>query len=403
MASTAPGFSPDFLDFLRQNHIDPQVYTAQQTLPRYVRIQRHHKRTDAEISSIIKQVSADAQCTVARVPGVPGFLSIADQTIRMSQLQSSRNGDIVGMDVSSGIAAYALGAEPGDNVLDLCCAPGAKLLLFLEILGESRGTVTGVDVSPHRIATCRSLVKKHGGLRKGFVRLFAADGTSFDQRAPQSGWWDPEVLRQQTRRESTGEEAPERPWFAPKLLSTRYALGGSELYDRVLVDAECTHDGSLAHIQKYKDQWHLLDKQVINDGRARQVPILQSRLLENGWRLLKPGGVLVYSTCSLSRFQNELVVGGFLDRHPADEARVDPIPFADGEIATSAIWQPESDEEWSHDGLDRYQRVVPRMHSAVRLDPRVSNTSGMFITRITKLRSEEPPVPEAIRPLALPE
>ncbi|KAJ2607865.1 hypothetical protein EV177_005285 [Coemansia sp. RSA 1804] len=352
-------------------------------------------------------MSDDAGCEVRPVAGVPGFLEIADSTVKLSQLQAYKSGAIVGMDLSSGIAALALSVSPGDNVLDLCCAPGAKLLFLAEMLhndrcntGESdniaRGSVTGIDISAHRAATCRSLVKKHAENDKAFIRLFLEDGTTFDRKAPNAFWWNPKKIQNTSEaRDKSNDmtwrkqrQAEGRPWFAGKQLGSAYACCGTELYDRVLVDAECTHDGSLAHVYKYERWgWEQLDSRVINDNRSASVPLLQTRLLENGWRLLKPGGILVYSTCSLSRYQNEYVLGGFLSRHPEDEACVEMVPLLDSStVAVSPIWKPENDAEWASHGLESQRHLFARMSHSFRLDPTVSNTSGMFVARIRKLK-----------------
>ncbi|KAJ2406536.1 hypothetical protein H4218_002701 [Coemansia sp. IMI 209128] len=418
-----PQLPPSFCAFLRDNHIDASVYSTSRKLPRYVRIIRYRQRSQEFIDSLVQQIQADSRCKVARVDSVPGFIEIADQAVRLSQISAYTNGDIVGMDVSSGIAALALSVEPGDNVLDLCCAPGAKLLLLSDLLDNhsaaQRGTVTGVDISPHRAATCRSLVKKHAGSDKGFIRVFVDDGTTFDCKAPQHGWHDPQAIQAASISSDTALPkskrqrciVPGQPWFAPRLLSTVYACSGTQLYDRVLVDAECTHDGSLVHVQKYEQWgWEQLDAQVVDGNKSVTVPILQSRLLENGWRLLKPGGVLVYSTCSLSRFQNEFVLGGFLARHAEDEAVLEPIPLMasnstesdGGSIVTSPIWTPVDDEEWDRAGLSQRRSVFSRMRHAVRLNPLVSNTSGMFIARIKKLQHGARLEESEIVPLALP-
>ncbi|CAI7929113.1 unnamed protein product, partial [Closterium sp. NIES-54] len=87
----------------------------------------------------------------------------------------------------------------------------------------------------------------------------------------------------------------------------------------VLVDAECTHDGSLKHILKYDSWgWHTLNKRFLDPQRLNSLSALQRSLLETGFLLLKPGGRLVYSTCSLTITQNEDVVRWFLDRHSHD-------------------------------------------------------------------------------------
>ncbi|KAJ2082679.1 hypothetical protein H4R24_001429 [Coemansia sp. RSA 988] len=405
-------FPPQFLAFLKANHIDPNVYDAQEGLPRYVRIVRYKQRTACEIQQLVEQTQKDAGCTVTEVVGVAGFLEIADQSVKLAQLQGYSSGDLVGMDVSSGIAVHALSVAPGDNVLDLCCAPGAKLLLLAEQSMDTTapGSITGVDNSPHRIATCRSLVKKHAGRTRGIVRLFTADGTAFACPAPRNIWWDVQAVKAFAQHNATANNftanssvTNEKPWFAPRLLSTAYACSGTTLYDRVLVDAECTHDGSLVHIRKYGKQWgwEQLGSQASGSGRSQPIPILQSRLLENGWRLLKPGGILIYSTCSLSRFQNELVLGGFLARHAKDEATVEPIPHFDDKdsgcgIVALPIWKPETDEEWAKHGLELHHRALfQRMQHAARLDPRVSNTSGMFIARIKKIGSNSRDVIES--------
>ncbi|KAJ2831473.1 hypothetical protein GGI24_001567 [Coemansia furcata] len=425
--TTLPLLPPSFCAFLRDNHIDAEVYNTSRQLPRYVRIIRHRQRSKHYIDELVQQIQAEAGCKVSEVSSVPGFIEITDQALRLSQISAYKNGDIVGMDVSSGIAALALSVEPGDNVLDLCCAPGAKLLLLADLLENHRshdgvvlrGTVTGVDISPHRAATCRSLIKKHAGNDKGFIRVFVDDGTTFDARAPQHGWHDPQII--QAANSPSDSSLPKvkrqkraisgQPWFAPRLLSTEYACSGTQLYDRVLVDAECTHDGSLVHVQKYAQWgWEQLDTQVVDGNKSVTVPILQSKLLENGWRLLKPGGVLVYSTCSLSRYQNEFVLGGFLARHPQDEAVLEPIPLlADrcatpdgGSIVTSPIWTPVDDDEWERAGLGQRRSVFSRMQHAVRLNPLVSNTSGMFIARIKKLQHGAQLDESEIVPLASP-
>ncbi|KAJ1826382.1 hypothetical protein LPJ56_002202 [Coemansia sp. RSA 2599] len=434
---TSPAnFPPGFLDFLQSNHIDPRVYDMHRKLPRYVRILGYHRLSQEQIQSLVEQIRADAGCNVSGVAGVPGFLAIADPSVKLSQLTASRDKRIVGIDVSSGIAALSLSVEPGDNVLDLCCAPGAKLLYLAEMVAAAnegdgavdgpgvcakRGSVTGVDIAAHRAATCRSIITKYAGRNKGHVRVFVDDGTVFDSKAPPDGWWDPRVIRQAVSSETSGPKGKGKgkgmgkrqmrrqqgtPWFAAHLLSTPYAVGGTDLYDRVLVDAECTHDGSLAHILKYGGWgWDQLETQVVGNGRGSSVPILQSQLLENGWRLLRPGGILVYSTCSLSRMQNEYVLAGFLSRHANDEACVEPLDIPDhldlqpheavaaGQpndgmcaVFASPVWTPQTEAEWAACGLEDKRDLFERMRSAARFDPLVSNTSGMFIARIRKLR-----------------
>ena len=104
-------------------------------------------------------------------------------------------------------------------------------------------------------------------------------------------------------------------------------------------------------------------------------------LLENAWDLLKPGGLLVYSTCSLSIQQNESNVLWFLLRH-RNEANLEPIPVP-AAVTKAAV------KNVSFTGATQIEAVAPSvmdeiMQMAVRLDPMVSQTSGGFVVRIRK-------------------
>jgi 16S rRNA C967 or C1407 C5-methylase (RsmB/RsmF family) len=92
----------------------------------------------------------------------------------------------------------------------------------------------------------------------------------------------------------------------------------------------------------------------------------------NGYRMLKPGGLLVYSTCSFTVSQNEAIVAWFLDQCPG--ARIEALPMID---SLPALKQPN---RYS----DPFLRVYPGMRDVVRFAPRESGTSGLFIARIRK-------------------
>jgi SAM-dependent methyltransferase len=82
-----------------------------------------------------------------------------------------------GMDISSALAVDLLNVHPDDHILDLCCAPGAKLSLLCELNQQSgAGTVTGVDINECRLRRVRNLCRKMNYQR---VRLFLCDGTTF--------------------------------------------------------------------------------------------------------------------------------------------------------------------------------------------------------------------------------
>uniref|UniRef100_A0A6B2L3Y9 SAM-dependent MTase RsmB/NOP-type domain-containing protein n=1 Tax=Arcella intermedia TaxID=1963864 RepID=A0A6B2L3Y9_9EUKA len=132
-----------------------------------------------------KEISKEQLCkefgisSLDPIPWMPQFYSIPYH-FKLSSLAAYKEGCIYGMDVSSGAVVKALAPEPGDNILDLCCAPGAKLSFMMDEMNHT-GTITGVDISESRLSTCRTICKKYGVTN---VRLFACDASSFNILAP---------------------------------------------------------------------------------------------------------------------------------------------------------------------------------------------------------------------------
>uniref|UniRef100_A0A7S2TVE5 SAM-dependent MTase RsmB/NOP-type domain-containing protein n=2 Tax=Lotharella oceanica TaxID=641309 RepID=A0A7S2TVE5_9EUKA len=150
--------------------------------------------------------------------------------------------------------------------------------------------------------------------------------------------------------------------------------GAEGMYERVLVDAECTHDGSIKHMLKYKDKdWKDFETKVLVPERLQSLSKLQYNLLKNGFRLLKSGGVLVYSTCSFCKAQNEEIVSQLLKDF--SRARLlSPPPLLHP--------SPSNDSQGSAD--HKYRPKMGLIENTLRFDPITSHTSGLFIARITK-------------------
>jgi 16S rRNA C967 or C1407 C5-methylase (RsmB/RsmF family) len=97
-------------------------------------------------------------------------------------------------------------------------------------------------------------------------------------------------------------------------------------FDYVLVDSECSTDGSLKHVRERVKEHQKEENERLTDGKKLSDLVdLQKRLIESGFRLLQQGGTLVYSTCSLSVKQNEEVVQWLLENNPT--ASLIPIDF----------------------------------------------------------------------------
>jgi 16S rRNA (cytosine967-C5)-methyltransferase len=158
------------------------------------------------------------------------------------------------------LVARALAPEPGERVLDLCAAPGGKTT-HLAALMQGRGEVLAVERNPARAGVLARTAQR---LHAGNVRIEVADAA---------------------------RARPEGPVF-----------------DRVLVDPPCSGLGTL---QARADlRWRVTPETIAEMART------QTAILTAGAQALRPGGVLVYSTCTISPSENESLVATFLDSHP---------------------------------------------------------------------------------------
>lgn len=165
------------------------------------------------------------------------------------------------MDGASILPPLLLNVKPGERVLDACAAPGGKSLLMLQTLYPEQLVCN--DVMESRVNRIRKVMKEY---------LF-----DFDER-----WLGQQrlILNQCDARN----------------------LDDYGSYDKILIDVPCTNDR------------HSLmenDNNIFKPTRVKErlrIPELQAGILANCMRLLKPGGSLMYSTCSLSPVQNDGVV-----------------------------------------------------------------------------------------------
>lgn len=595
-ATMAPGdlsssnLPPRFLDFLHLHGIDPSLYVAAASVPRHIRIrpldagstrqdkaqhdllqgteQGYTQRSAVQEGPSTRRkilnpspadvaaVEEDLGVPLEPLPWLPGFFSLPPN-FPIAGTRSYKTGRIFGMDAASGAAVAALDIQEGDHVLDLCAAPGAKLAMMADILGQGSGTLTAVDISLPRLAATKTVLVKYKVADR--CRLFLGDATRFsvppplpnldaqrrggrrwestpqpsseagqghgsgiaecregpqgegvaikessekakqeeeatgpaseglellameygmrltqdtpvcnesrpasetDDAGPGTGdalgaspidttelkpvasqpdgaSVEAPARRKKTRNErrrarklrqftaylpeassalslpSTSGVLPEgslegaRPsveaarqhghglearqgqrlhpelyfvgrkawqWWDPSRdaaeptsTSGKHSevgvagnAGALRLYDKVLVDAECTHDGSVKHVLKFEEWgWETLDRRFLDSGRLSQLSQLQRGLLDAGFKLLKPEGLLVYCTCSLTRTQNEDIVEGFLASHA--DASVLPVHGA---------------SEWSC--------KAGGVSNTLRFDPTTSSTGGLFVALLTK-------------------
>jgi 16S rRNA (cytosine967-C5)-methyltransferase len=167
-------------------------------------------------------------------------------------------------DESAGLAVQLLDPKPGERIIDLCAAPGGKTTFIGELL-KNTGEIVAVDKYEARLNFAKNACQRLGIVNAHFI---AADSTEI--KLPQA--------------------------------------------DRVIVDVPCSGLGILA--KKPDSKWKRSSEDLL-----RLAPI-QKKLLENGSTLVKPGGILVYSTCTTEPEENFEIVKAFLEQHP--EFTVEP-------------------------------------------------------------------------------
>lgn len=244
-----------------------------------------------------------------------------------------RTGQIIGIDAASVATVWALQLKPGLSCLDTCCAPGMKLTVIKDAIGES-GTAVGLDISEHRLDVCYNLMKKFGypSLLKSIFKV--GPGWTVDRNGEfNSESCEVDQFEKFRMRRKSGSRK-----FRLKKQKIEHSSVSSPLqmrFDRVLVDAQCTHDGSEKHNEKHDREdgfWKRHSKSEKSrehydtDDKLESLIALQRKLILNGFRMLVPGGLMVYSTCSLQSEQNEEVVQYLLDE-VGDEATPGSLPF----------------------------------------------------------------------------
>ena len=220
---------------------------------------------------------------------VPGCLELSG-TGDLTALEPFRVGHFLVQDGAAALAARAAAVTPGQRVLDVCAAPGGKSFGAAFAM-EDRGEILACDLHENKLKRIQD-----GAQRLGLtsIRTAAADGRDF---------------------------RPE--WEAA--------------FDTVLVDAPCS---GLGIIRKKPDTRYKKADDLFT------LPVVQQAILDNACRYVKPGGVLVYSTCTILPEENQQVTDAFLAQH-RDFSREDlPLPDqagqADGQVT---LWPHRHDTD----------------------------------------------------------
>ena len=217
------------------------------------------------------------------------------------QHEGLRQGLFYIQDIASQLCVEALSPRPGDTVFDLCAAPGGKSMLAAQMM-EDRGSLLSMDVHPHK------------------SDLIAQNAQTYGITCLQTIPSDASVYRE--------------------------ALAGRA--EAIVCDVPCSGMGVIRKKPdvRYKD-----------GDKIKGLPPLQLAILENAGKYLKPGGRLVYSTCTVLKEENEAVVEQFLAANP--DFALEPFDLP---------------------GIGRVEEGM------LTLWPHIHGTDGFFMAKIVKVR-----------------
>ena len=207
----------------------------------------------------LKQTLEAEGLTVAEIPGLPYAFDVTGIDY-LNGLDSFRQGLFYVQDISSMQVAALAEPKKGDYIIDVCAAPGGKSSHLAELL-KGTGMVEARDLTDAKVALIEENIKRHG---LGNMQAVRMDATIHDEASVQKA-------------------------------------------DILICDLPCSGLGILA---KKTD----IRYRMTPEGQESLVR-LQQQILDTVWDYVKPGGTLIYSTCTIHRGENEDNVAWFLSKH----------------------------------------------------------------------------------------
>ncbi|MDH4222137.1 MAG: 16S rRNA (cytosine(967)-C(5))-methyltransferase RsmB [candidate division Zixibacteria bacterium] len=223
-----------------------------------------------------------------------------ESKIDLENLFLFQKGYVYPQDESAGFSVRMLAPRPGESILDMCAAPGGKLTYIAELL-KNTGRLIALDSSPDRMARVKENCQRLG-IEKVIYRT--GDAQSYS----------------------------------------------SEQVDKVLIDAPCSGLGVLGRNSDARWQKNRED--------IKRLAKLQSSIISNAANLVKKGGVMIYTTCTLSREENENIIDSFLKRR---------------------------DDFKQENALDFVDSRVINQYGFVRTYPHIHELDGTFAARLKKI------------------
>ena len=249
---------------------------------------------------------------------LPNVYRIRYQPYPIGKSLSHFLGHFYVQDLASMLPPLVLDPQPGERVLDMSAAPGSKTTQMAALM-ENRGMILANDVVSKRLRALINNLQRMGVVNTAVVKMY---GESFGNL-----------------------------YF--------------ETFDRILLDPACSGLGTLHKSPEVLSWW--------TPQHCVRLAASQKKLLRSAVRALKPGGVLVYSTCTLTPEENEEVIQEALENLPLEleEVNLPGLPTRPGLTAFEG------------------KKYHPQLSRARRLYPFESHTEGFFIARLRKTAGME--------------
>jgi len=221
--------------------------------PMWIRVNQQHHAIEQYLQ-LLEQADIEVELVDEKSSAIK--LTTA---LDVNKLPGFADGWVSVQDGAAQQAATLLNSQAGDNVLDCCAAPGGKTCHILELTPEL-ANMTAIDIEESRLLR----VEENLARLNLTANVITADAASQD-------WWD------------------------------------GKLYDRILLDAPCSGTGV---IRRHPDiKW------LRKADDIEKLVVLQQQILKNIWSLLKPGGTLLYATCSILPEENSQQIQQFISEN----------------------------------------------------------------------------------------
>ncbi len=317
--------SSGIFDYLKnlwgENSVKKYVEFISGEPSQYIRINKI--KTDRE--KLSAELFRDYGIKTEPCPGIPGCLAVISGNENLGKTLEHINGFYYIQSLSSMLPGLILNPSSSETVLDLCSAPGSKTTQIAEIM-DNRGTLIANEIQIDRVKMLVFNIDRMNSVNAGVIH--------------HKGEW----------------------------LSRIY----HDHFDKILVDAPCSGLGIIQKKIEISDWWSV--------ERSAGLAELQMKLFVGAIKMLKTGGEIVYSTCTITVEENEMLINKILKKYPVELIDFD-LPVK------------------SNEGFTFYkgEKLNQELSKTKRILPWEVNSEGFFIAKIRKTGATDHPEPENIK------